>query len=57
VFFVSSILERKRLRYPAPLSIQLTSEPPLNRAIPRHPAISRSERLPFEMELPALAGI
>ncbi|RAS20991.1 hypothetical protein [Paraburkholderia bryophila] len=57
VFLSEAILERKRLRYPAPLSIQLTSEPPLNRAIPRHPAISRSERLPFEMELPALAGI
>lgn len=57
VFLSEAILEKKRLRYPACLQIQGASAPQMNRALPRQAAISRSERLSFEMELPALAGI
>lgn len=57
VFLSEAILEKKRLRYPACLQIQVANAPQMNRALPQQTAISRSERLSFEMELPALAGI
>lgn len=56
-FLSEAILEKKRLRYPACLLIQVASEPQLNRALPQQAAINRRERLSFEMEVPALAGI
>ncbi|PQV46634.1 hypothetical protein [Paraburkholderia sp. BL21I4N1] len=56
-FLSEAILEKKRLRYPACLLIRAAGVPSTNRALPQHAASGRRERLSFEMEVPALAGI
>ena len=56
-FLSRAILEKKNARYPARVPMRVESAPPLNH-VERQPQMnSRRERVSYEVELPALAGV
>jgi hypothetical protein len=56
-FLSRAILEKKQARYPARLPMRAESAPPLNH-VERQPQMSsRRERMSYEVEVPALAGV
>lgn len=56
-FLSRAILEKKNARYPACVAMRVESAPPLNQG-ERQPLMnSRRERVSYEIELPALAGV
>ena len=56
-FLSRAILEKKSARYPARLQRRVESAPNPSPVVRQPQASRRSERVPYEMELPALAGV
>jgi hypothetical protein len=56
-FLSEAILEKKRARYPAPLPRHVESAPRQSRAVQQPEMSSWRERVSYEVELPALAGV
>ena len=56
-FLSRAILEKKNARYPARLSMRVDSTPHLNHVEHQPQMSSRRERVSYEVELPALAGV
>ena len=56
-FLSRAILEKKNARYPACLAMRVESAPSLSDAVHQPKTISRHERVSYEVELPALAGV
>jgi hypothetical protein len=56
-FLSCAILEKKSARYPARLQTRVDSAPHPSHAMHQPPTSRRSERVPYEVELPALAGV
>jgi len=56
-FLSRAILEKKKARYPARVPMHVESAPPLNHVDRQPPMSSRRERVSYEVELPALAGV
>ncbi|MFM0432874.1 hypothetical protein PQQ75_27935 [Paraburkholderia aspalathi] len=56
-FLSRAILERKKARYPARVSIHVESAQHPTRVVHQPQMSSRRERVSYEMELPALAGV
>ncbi|CAE6737583.1 hypothetical protein [Paraburkholderia nemoris] len=56
-FLSRAILERKKARYPARVSMRVESAPHPTRVVHQPQMSSWRERVSYEMELPALAGV
>ncbi|CAE6733177.1 hypothetical protein R69927_02329 [Paraburkholderia domus] len=56
-FLSRAILERKNARYPARLSMRVDSTPHLSHVVHQPQMRSPRERVSYEVELPALAGV
>jgi len=56
-FLSRAILEKKKARCPARVPMRVESAPPLSDVVHQPKTISRHERVSYEVELPALAGV
>jgi len=56
-FLSRAILEKKNARYPARLPMRVDGAPPLNHVERQSQMRGRRERVSYEAELPALAGV
>ncbi|WNC92770.1 hypothetical protein RI103_31650 [Paraburkholderia sp. FT54] len=56
-FLSQAILEKKRARYPAPLPRRIESAPRQSRVVHQSEMGNRRERMSYEVDLPALAGV
>ena len=56
-FLSRAILEKKKARYPACVTMRVESAPPLSDVVHQPKTISRREPESYEVELPALAGV
>ncbi|WP_408178532.1 MULTISPECIES: hypothetical protein [Paraburkholderia] len=56
-FLSQAILEKKRARYPAPLPRRVESAPRQSRVVHQPEMSSWRERVSYEVDLPALAGV
>ena len=56
-FLSRAILEKKNARYPACLPVRVASAPHQSLAAPQPQMSGRRERVSYDVELPALAGI
>ncbi|WP_341317827.1 hypothetical protein WN982_22095 [Paraburkholderia sp. IMGN_8] len=56
-FLSRAILEKKNARYPACLPVRVESAPHQSQGAPQPQMSSRRERVSYDVELPALAGI
>jgi hypothetical protein len=56
-FLSGAILEKKKARYPAPLRKHVDSAPHPSQIMRQPQTSRRPERVSYEMELPALAGV